>query len=218
MSHQKRSYKQNCALAIALDLVGSRWTLLIIRELLIGPRRFGQLLGNLPGMGTNLLSDRLSELTELGLIERTPSGENRGPNAYVLSQTGRELEPAVQALIRWGMQFDERRRSTQHRRSEWNILPLKAYLRHDLARSWHGSYRLTLDDETHYLSYRNGQLEMTRESVGTIMASIATDSTTAARLSSGKMEMEQAVNEGLLQVEGPEEALQLFFDSFGSNA
>ena len=81
----KRSYQQNCALAYALDLLGERWTLLIVRELLIGPRRYGELLDNLTGIGTNLLADRLRELQAQGLIEK--HGQR-----YELSEPGRLIE------------------------------------------------------------------------------------------------------------------------------
>ncbi|HEO65360.1 MAG TPA: transcriptional regulator, partial [Spirochaetes bacterium] len=67
---KKRSYQQYCPLATGLDIIGQRWTLLIIRELLITPKRYKALLENLPGMGTNLLADRLKSLMTLGIIEQ----------------------------------------------------------------------------------------------------------------------------------------------------
>ncbi len=94
----KRSYDQNCALAIALDRVGERWTLLIVRELLIKPRRYGELLANLSGMGTNLLANRLQQLQEDGLIEKlAPEG---GHATYRLTADGWLLEEVVAAMIR----------------------------------------------------------------------------------------------------------------------
>ena len=77
----KRSYKQNCALAHAMDVVGERWTLLIVRELLVGPRRYGELLNNLSGIGTNLLADRLKELEAAELIAKEGS-------RYLLTENG----------------------------------------------------------------------------------------------------------------------------------
>ena len=69
-----RSYNQYCALARALDVVGERWSLLIVRELLEGPRRFGELLEGLPGIATNLLTERLRSLEEAGVLARRPDG------------------------------------------------------------------------------------------------------------------------------------------------
>ena len=102
----KRTYHQHCGLAKALDVVGSRWTLLIIRELLLGARRWSQLLESLPGLTTNLLAKRLAELQEHGLIERvvgpieSPEPGRRG--SYALTARGRALEPALMELGRWG--------------------------------------------------------------------------------------------------------------------
>ncbi|HLT34685.1 MAG TPA: helix-turn-helix domain-containing protein [Enhygromyxa sp.] len=102
----KRSYHQHCGLAKALDVVGSRWTLLIVRELLLGPRRWSQLLDSLPGLTTNLLAKRLVELQEQGLIERLPAvpgdPEPGRRGTYQLTDRGRALEPALMELGRWG--------------------------------------------------------------------------------------------------------------------
>jgi DNA-binding HxlR family transcriptional regulator len=104
----KRSYQQHCGLAKALDVVGSRWTLLLVRELLLGPRRYSQLLEALPGLTTNLLAKRLLELQEHGVIERAPSvpgdPEPGRRGTYQLSDRGRALEPALMELGRWGAQ------------------------------------------------------------------------------------------------------------------
>ena len=94
-----RSYQQACALALALDHVGERWTLLIVRELLVAPRRYSELRDSLPGIATNLLADRLRDLETAGIV-RARSDE--GATFYELTETGRELEPAVLALVRWG--------------------------------------------------------------------------------------------------------------------
>lgn len=98
-----RTYNQDCVLAYALDLLGERWTLLIIRELFLGPRRFGDLHVALPGIGTNLLSKRLKELEEAGLIVGPGPGEGRG--SYRLSEEGENLRPTVHALMYWSIEY-----------------------------------------------------------------------------------------------------------------
>jgi DNA-binding HxlR family transcriptional regulator len=90
-----RSYEQFCGLARALDILGERWTLLLVRELLLGEKRFTDLLAALPGLTTNLLSARLRDMTVNGIIAKTPSG-------YAITSAGRELEVAMLALGRWG--------------------------------------------------------------------------------------------------------------------
>ncbi len=98
-----RTYNQECVLAYALDLLGERWTLLIIRELFLGPRRFGDLHAALPGLGTNLLSKRLKELEEAGLIVGHGAAETR--SAYRLSEAGEDLRPAVHAMMLWSIEY-----------------------------------------------------------------------------------------------------------------
>jgi len=98
----RRTYRQFCGLARALDLVGERWSLLIIRNLLLGPLRYSDLLRGLPGITTNLLAKRLREMEALDLIERINSAAGETGHAYRLTEAGTELEPAVHALGRWG--------------------------------------------------------------------------------------------------------------------
>ncbi|MFE4499833.1 winged helix-turn-helix transcriptional regulator [Rhodococcus sp. NPDC056743] len=96
----KRSYGQYCGLARALDVVGNRWSLLIVRELLIGPARYGKLQAGLPGISTNLLAERLRELEQSGVVRRQLDTDSNGI-AYSLTPWGMELRDAVAALVNW---------------------------------------------------------------------------------------------------------------------
>jgi len=116
-----KTYAQYCGLAKALDHVGDRWTLLIVRELLVGGRRYSQLRAALPGVATNLLADRLRELTEDGIVE---SGEE----GYQLTPFGRELEDAVNGLVRWGGRWMTERDEHEMFRPEWLVVALRALL------------------------------------------------------------------------------------------
>src|SRR5581483_3423202 len=87
----RRSYRQYCGVARALDVVGERWTLLIIRDLLLGPRRYKDLLEGLPGIGTNLLADRLKELERHGIVRRTVLPPPAGSTVYELTDLGSAL-------------------------------------------------------------------------------------------------------------------------------
>src|SRR3989442_1936432 len=100
-----RSYDQYCAVARGLDVIGDRWTLLLVRDLLLGPKRYKDLLNGLPGIGTNLLADRLHELEGAGLIERTVLPPPAGSTVYQLTEAGEALEPAMVALGRLGARF-----------------------------------------------------------------------------------------------------------------
>jgi DNA-binding HxlR family transcriptional regulator/uncharacterized protein YndB with AHSA1/START domain len=97
-----RSYGQFCGLARALDKVGQRWTLLIVRELLLGPKRFTDLRDSLPGMATNLLADRLRQLRDDGLVRQREMSPPSGSMVYELTEVGESLRPVVQELIHWG--------------------------------------------------------------------------------------------------------------------
>lgn len=124
-----KTYGQLCALARGLDHVGDRWTLLIVRELLIGPRRFSDLRRNLPGMATNLLADRLRRLSRDGLVERIDLPMPGGGSAYALSPEGaRSLEPVVLSLIRFGARYMSAPGEADIFRPEWLALAIRALL------------------------------------------------------------------------------------------
>ncbi len=121
------SYGQACALALALDRVGTRWTLLIVRELLVGPKRFTDLKRGLPGLATNLLSSRLRDLQAEGLVQKMEILP--GIETYSLTENGLALEAAVQALVRWGGQYVPSAPDRWQDNPSWLLVALPAILR-----------------------------------------------------------------------------------------
>ncbi|MDT4914710.1 MAG: hypothetical protein QOC66_3838 [Pseudonocardiales bacterium] len=100
-----KSYQQYCSIARALDVVGDRWVLLIVRELLaLGPSRYSDLKRGLPGVATNLLAERLKVMEADGLIERYDAPPPVGTKLYQLTERGRELQGVLHALARWGLE------------------------------------------------------------------------------------------------------------------
>jgi DNA-binding HxlR family transcriptional regulator len=99
---RKRRYRERSGLAAALDVVGERWTLLIVRELIRAPRRYGELLEALPGIGTNLLANRLRDLEAAGVVGRVLAPSPQSAVVYELTDRGRALQPTVDALQAWG--------------------------------------------------------------------------------------------------------------------
>jgi len=119
-----RSYGQYCSIARALDVVGDRWTLLIVRELLLqGPCRFTDLKNGLPGVATNLLSSRLKELEEAGLVSREDAPPPVATALYELTDDGRALEPVLQALGLWGLRFMSTERPDDAFQAHWLAYP-----------------------------------------------------------------------------------------------
>lgn len=126
---ERRTYDQQCGVAFALDVVGERWTLLIIRELLVHPRRYQELLEALPGIGTNLLADRLAFLTEAGVI-RSLDPERRTAG-YTLTKLGELLREPVLALARFGLAVLAEQPEQLHAsatRPSWAALAIEAMI------------------------------------------------------------------------------------------
>ncbi|MFJ6895766.1 winged helix-turn-helix transcriptional regulator [Streptomyces hokutonensis] len=120
----RRSYDQYCSAARALDLVGDRWTLLIVRELLAGPRRYTDLHADLPGVSTDVLASRLKDMERDGLTIRRRLPPPGAAYVYELTGRGRELLPVLQALGAWGAPELGERRPTDAVRAHWFALPL----------------------------------------------------------------------------------------------
>jgi DNA-binding HxlR family transcriptional regulator len=126
-----RSYGQYCSVAKALDVVGDRWTLLVVRELLLqGPCRYTDLKNGLPGVATNLLSDRLRELEAAGLVRREEAAPPVATTLFHLTEAGAELEPVLDALGAWGLRFMTQPADGDEFRSHWFAFPVELFL-HD---------------------------------------------------------------------------------------
>jgi len=117
-----KSYGQRCPLARALDLIGERWTLLAVRELLLGPRRYTDLLDGMPGVGTNILASRLADLQATGLVAKHTLPPPTAVTVYELTEAGRALAPAIRTLSEWGEQHGAPLNDTQAVRPAWILL------------------------------------------------------------------------------------------------
>jgi DNA-binding HxlR family transcriptional regulator len=125
----KTRYAQFCALARAAEIVGERWTLLIVRELLLGPKRFGDLAERLSGVSPTVLSERLNALIAAGVVERGSLPAPFNAQVYALTDIGRDLRPAIRALIRWGGHFLFPMRADDAFEPDWVLLGLDAVTR-----------------------------------------------------------------------------------------
>jgi DNA-binding HxlR family transcriptional regulator len=157
---KKRQYDQYCPVACALDVVGERWGLLVVRELLAGPKRFVDLEAGLPGIGTNTLTTRLEELERGGVIAKRRLPAPSASVVYELTGWGRDLEPIVWAIARWG----HRRLATvtplHPLRASWLATALQAFFRKEAVRDLSALIELILPTGTLGLQFRRGNLSV----------------------------------------------------------
>jgi DNA-binding HxlR family transcriptional regulator len=125
----ERTYNQYCGVARALDLVGERWALLVVRELTLGGKRFTDLREGLPGIGTNVLSTRLRQLQADGVVRKLRLAPPADTTIYALTDYGERLVPAMLALGRWGAQTLGPREPEQELQSGWLAVALQAFFR-----------------------------------------------------------------------------------------
>ncbi len=203
---KKRTYGQYCGLARALDVLGERWSLLIVRELLTGPKRYKDLLRHLPGIGTNLLARRLKFLDAQGVLQRRRLPAPASTDAYVLTERGRALEPALVELTRWGQADLGRPAADDAYGPHWSQLALKAALRPDRAagvrvacefRVGHDDFQAHLDD---------GALTTGPGPASQPDFVLETDPDTYLAVVSGVLTTEEALRQGLLEVRGDRKA------------
>ena len=209
----KRSYRQYCSLARALDLLGERWTLLIIRDLLSGPRRYQELLDNLPGIGTNLLAARLRELEGASIVRKVLLSAPR-IRAYELTQRGRTLEPAVVELARWGVAVLGHRRPNDHWSAQWNPLALTARFQADKAAGIDAIYEYDVGGHVFYARIRNQSIETRPGTAPSPDVRLVTDEETFLDLATESLSVEQAVESGRLCLEGTPEAIRSSLEVF----
>lgn len=145
----RKTYGQMCSLAMALDRVGDRWTILILRELLGGRARFGELRTSLPGIATNLLSTRLRRMVDDGLVARTGSGQQ---TVYELTEIGAAIRPALEALGQWGHMLGPQGPARPVTAARSLAMPLTAAL------GWAAEMGVDLGDATMRLDTDNGSL------------------------------------------------------------
>jgi DNA-binding HxlR family transcriptional regulator len=198
-----RSYNQFCALAYALDAVGERWTLLIIRELLTGPRRFTDLIDGLPGISSNLLSERLKGLMQQGILSRRLLPPPAGSTVYELTPMGLALESAVLELGKWGSQFLPNSLEGIALPSLGAMaLAIKAFFHPDQAQGVNETYELHLGNEVLQVHIKEGELQVQQGAAQKADVVFHTDMQVFVGLFAGQIKPEEAISGGLIRIEG----------------
>jgi DNA-binding HxlR family transcriptional regulator len=205
----KRSYGDPCGVARALDLVGERWALLVVRELLLGPKRFTDLRAGLPHLSADVLSQRLRELEQAGVVRRSKLPPPAGSRVYELTEWGKELEPVVTSLGRWGSRapFPD---TDMPLGADALMIALKTVFDRSLAVGDDSEIEIVLGEDRFRARVAGGNLEIVRGAAERPDARIATDpATLAAVLWHGR-----PIDDGGIEIEGDRGAAERFLALF----
>ena len=203
-----RRYDDPCGIARALDVVGDRWALLVVRELLFGPRRFAQLRTGLPGISPNVLAQRLRELAGAGLVEHGRLDPPASVPVYQLTSRGRAVEPVLLALGRWGSQQPVTPGSHELSASALLVALLTLF---DPAQAVDGTFALRLDGEWYRVTVAGPAISIARTVAGPPpLASLEADVATLRSVAFGRERPAEAERAGRLRITGDRHAAGAF--------
>ena len=196
-----RSYGDQCGVARSLDVIGERWALLIVRELLLGPKRFNDLLAGLTGASPNVISQRLRELTGSGVIRHRDLGPPARVRVYELTGRGRELEPVVWHLGQWGT------RAPLPEGAGWGLDSLLLALQATADPAVvNGRYELRVGTDVFTVDGTSGSVRVRRGTADRPDAALTTDADTLPAVALGKRPIADAVETGDLRLDGDPQA------------
>jgi DNA-binding HxlR family transcriptional regulator len=210
---QRRSYDQYCAVAKALDVIGERWTLLILRDLVhLGPRRFSDLKDGLPGIGANLLTERLRHLEREGLVRRRRLEPPTHGVVYELTELGAGLEPTIIELGRWGGNYMGERRADDVFFPSGHISAIRATFRSEEAQGIQARYEFRIDGQTFHAHVDDGRVEAAVGASSDPDLVIATDVETSIDLMLRRIRPRDAIRSGAAAVTGSVEEFERAID------
>lgn len=196
----KRSYSDGCAAAHALDLVGERWALLVVRELLLGPKRFTDLRRGLSASAPNVISQRLRDLEAVGVLRRRTLPPPAASNVYELTEWGLELEPVIRALGRWG----SRSPAMQHDAPlsvDSLVLAMRTLFDPARAGTHVTTYALHMGHDSFHATVSDGTFHIER-STGPADVTITADDTVLNDVIWGDLDLDEAIADGLIRIDG----------------
>lgn len=208
-----RTYGQYCGIARALELVGERWALLIVRDLLLGPKRYGELRKGLPKVPSNILARRLKELEHAGVISRRLLPQGGAAVAYELTVYGRELEPVLVALGGWGARSLGVPRADDVMNADSLSLALRDSFRASAVRELVASFEVHLGDFVVHARVDRGKLELAREPAPKADLIIEAD-LTIGRLIAGELTATAALLGGNVRLTGKRRLFARFVEIF----
>jgi DNA-binding HxlR family transcriptional regulator len=205
----KRNYDQYCAIARALEVVGDRWTLLLVRELLTDPKRHTDLRAGLPGIATNVLGDRLQLLQQAGLLRRATLAPPAASTVYELTDRGRQLKPVLLALAGWGLPLLGSPRTQDTYRLGWLVLALEERFDPQAAQGVELTWELRVDDEVLHVNVRDGTVQTLQGPAPDPEVVLEADRDVFLAWGTGQLDDDQALAAGLWVTPGPEALQQL---------
>jgi DNA-binding HxlR family transcriptional regulator len=209
----KRTYDDGCAAAHALDLVGERWALLVVRELLLGPKRFTDLRAGLPHASPNVLAERLRGLEEAGIVRRRRLPPPAASKIYELTAWGEELEPVIIRLGRWGARSPSKPADAPLGVDSL-ILSLRTMFDPVAAGDLEATYELIMGEDRFSAEVSRGDFEVVRGGAERPDAIVEADSNSLAGLIYGGLSLSEALRSGEVKIEGDEEAVEHFLELF----
>jgi DNA-binding HxlR family transcriptional regulator len=205
-----RDYGQYCGLARALDVVGDRWNLLIVRELLIGPARYGELRDGLSGIATNLLTDRLRDLENAGVLERRLS-DDANAITYALTPWGAELREPINALIRWSTPLMIRGPEGDEFRAEGLLVALPALFAGRVPTDQSVAVGIAVDGVMVQLRATDTGIDVDRPDGREFDAVLNAEAPLVLGLAAGVLSLDDVA--ALVDIDGDESVLRTFFDA-----
>jgi DNA-binding HxlR family transcriptional regulator/putative sterol carrier protein len=203
-------YQQYCALARALDVAGDRWTLLLVRELVPGPRRFTDLTDGLPGISRKLLTERLRDLERDGIVARRELPPPAARQVYELTDDGRDLATAMAPLIAWGARRLGDRKPEETFRSRWPAVGMAALADREAAKGVSETYQFLVGNSAFHFTVDDGSIEVHDGRAENPDVTWAADEDTWADIASGKITVPSAAAAGAVTVAGdPQAAIRL---------
>jgi DNA-binding HxlR family transcriptional regulator len=197
-----RPYGHYCAIARTLELIGERWTLLVVRELLSGPKRFKDLREGLPGIGTALLTERLRALEDAGLIRRSTLPPPAGVSVYELTDAGLELRPLVMEMARWGLKWVLGDPGDDVFRSSWAVLAMQAVFDPEAARGVRTTCEFRIGDEVFHAVINDGRIQTAQGGASEPDLVIETDAATFKAVAAQELSLADSVREGRAELRG----------------
>lgn len=208
-----RTYDDGCAAAHALDLVGERWALLVVRELLLGPKRFTDLRAGLPNASPNVLAQRLRGLETAGVVRRRKLPPPAASRVYELTEWGRDLEPVIISLGKWGVRSPSKPPDAELGIDSL-ILSFRTMFDPEQAEGLEADYEIEIGEDSFRAEVAEGRLEIERGFAEAPDATIETDAGTLAALVYAELGLDEALRSGDFEIEGDRELVERFIALF----